>query len=128
MRPTSTQLASVALGLASQFSNLNTVQGVTYGTCTTGSSFYCPTKCDGSFVGDCLSCDGYMTSDATHEICIDRRLFQPYNADPTDYEDHYHYLWVDLVGAVVFFFTAGIGEYSIRIESGFHSNVPMRCM
>jgi hypothetical protein len=111
MRTNWTHLASLALGLASQFSNLNVVQGVSYGTCTTGSSFYCTSKCDGAFVEDCFSCDGYITSDASHEICINRHLFQPHNTDPNDYDDHYHYLWNDLVGAVVFFFGAGIGEY-----------------
>ena len=52
--------------------------------------------------------DGYMSSDDDHNICIDRRLFQPENTDPNDHDNHYHYLWNDLVGAVVWFLTAGI--------------------
>lgn len=49
-----------------------------------------------------------MSSDSDHNICFDRKLFQPYNDDPNDHDNHYHFLWNDLVGAVVWFLTAGI--------------------
>lgn len=60
-------------------------------------------------MSDCSKdCEGFLSADEDHEICIDRRLFQKHNVDPEDYEDHYHFLWRDLVGAVVWFITAGI--------------------
>ncbi|CAB9512660.1 Sulfite exporter TauE/SafE family protein [Seminavis robusta] len=89
--------------------SLGVTSAASFGNCTaSGNTFYCPSNCGGSYVEDCLSCDGYMSSDQDHNICIDRRLFQPHNTDPENHDDHYHYLWNDLVGAVVWFFTAGI--------------------
>ena len=75
--------------------------------CTSASSFYCP-NCGGMEVSDCLDCDGFLSTDADHEICFDRRLFQKRNRDDTDHENHYHFLWHDLAGMVVWFLTAGI--------------------
>lgn len=83
--------------------------GVSYGSCNaTGTSYYCPSKCDGGDVSDCFDCEGYMTSCNEHKICIDRKLFQPHNTDSDNHDDHYHFLWNDLVGAFVWFVTAGI--------------------
>lgn len=42
-------------------------------------------------------------------FCVVRTgLFQPYNDDQTDHEDHYHYLWYDLAATVVWFIASGI--------------------
>lgn len=77
------------------------------GKCSSGTSFYCP-NCGGQQVEDCLDCDGYLSTDTVHDICFDRKLFQKNNEDPDDPDNHYHYLWNDLVGMVVWFFTAGV--------------------
>jgi len=108
----SSSLVQALLLLVTVFtsSSRNVVSGASYGSCnSTGGEFFCPTLCEeGGYVSDCFSCDGYMSSDEEHNICIDRRLFQPVNTDPNNYDDHYHYLWNDLVGAIVWFLTAGI--------------------
>jgi uncharacterized membrane protein YfcA len=75
--------------------------------CSTGSLYSCP-NCGGIEVEDCFDCDGYLSTDTQHDICFNRVLFQPKNTNPDDPDNHYHYLWNDLVGAVVWFFTAGI--------------------
>lgn len=75
--------------------------------CTSSSSFYCP-NCGGQEVSDCLDCDGFLSTDFSHEICFDRRLFQTKNKDESDHDDHYHFLWHDLAGAIVWFCVAGI--------------------
>lgn len=91
-----------------------TANAVSYGTCNS-TSFFCPSVCDGgAYISDCFSCDGYMSSDSDHNICFDRRLFQSHNTDPTDHDNHYHFLWNDLVGAFVWFLTAGIGKFSAQ--------------
>ena len=59
-------------------------------------------------VSDCLDCHGFLSTDADHKMCFDRRLFQAHNKDKTDHEDHYHFLWNDLAGMVVWFLTAGV--------------------
>lgn len=59
-------------------------------------------------IKDCLDCDGFLSTDEDHGICFDRRLFQPHNTDETDHDDHYHYLWNDIVGAFVWFIMAGV--------------------
>ena len=109
---------------------INPSNAISYGSCN-GTMFFCPTasssssSCEnnvdddpgaagaeaGAFVSDCFSCQGYMSSDPTHNICFDRRLFQRHNIDPNDPDHHYHFLWNDLVGAVVWFLTAGICKY-----------------
>lgn len=75
--------------------------------CSNGSSFQCP-NCGGVEVEDCLDCTGYLSTDTVHVICFDRKLFQPINNDPEDFDDHYHYFWNDLVGMVVWLVCAGI--------------------
>mmetsp|Transcript_18538 Transcript_18538/g.27493 ORF Transcript_18538/g.27493 Transcript_18538/m.27493 type:complete len:575 (-) Transcript_18538:113-1837(-) len=77
------------------------------GTCSTGINYTCP-NCGGYQVEDCLNCDGYFSTDQDHEICFNRRLFQPNNVNPTDYDNHYHYLWNDIVAAFVWFIMAGV--------------------
>jgi uncharacterized membrane protein YfcA len=74
---------------------------------SSGVKYQCP-NCGGIEVSDCFKCDGYVSTDNKHDICIDRKLFQPYNADPEDHDDHYHFLWNDLFGALVWFFMGGI--------------------
>jgi len=85
--------------------------------CSGSSTLYqCPSLCNGTLVTDCLSdCDGYTSADAVHNICLDRKLFQPDNTDPTDFEHHYHFLWNDLVGAVVWFVMAGVATASAAV-------------
>lgn len=75
--------------------------------CSSKASYRCP-NCGGTTVSDCFDCDGYLSTDTEHDMCIDRRLFQPHNSDEDDHDDHYHYLWNDLVGMFVWFFTAGV--------------------
>ena len=41
-------------------------------------------------------------------MCINRKLFRPRNDDTNDFENHYHYLWNDLVAMVIWFLTAGM--------------------
>lgn len=77
-------------------------------SCPTGDSFSCP-ACDGTVtiqVKDCLTCDGFLQTDLTHDRCFNRRLFNigGKNAD----DNHYHYWWNDIVGAIIWFITAGI--------------------
>jgi predicted RNA-binding Zn-ribbon protein involved in translation (DUF1610 family) len=70
--------------------------------------FHCP-NCGGMQVEDCLSkCDGFPYADQQHRICIRRVLFSPRNIDVADYAHHYHYLWNDLLGMLVWFVTAAI--------------------
>jgi len=93
------------------------------GKCSSASTLYhCPLVCDdesntaaaaannagGINVTDCLDCDGYLSTDTQHHICFRRQLFQTKNSNPNDFDDHYHYLWNDLVGAVVWFVMAGV--------------------
>jgi uncharacterized membrane protein YfcA len=75
--------------------------------CTTGTTFFCP-NCGGIEVNDCFDCIGYFSPDTRHNMCINRKLFQPRNVDTNDFETHYHYLWNDLVGMVIWFLTAGM--------------------
>jgi uncharacterized membrane protein YfcA len=74
--------------------------------CSSGRLFDCP-NCGGMEVSDCFDCDGYLSTDLSHGICFDRRLFARRNTDETDYDSHYHYLMYDLIGAVVWFIVAG---------------------
>ena len=67
---------------------------------TTDASYYCP-NCGGIQVNDCLDCAGYQNADSIHNLCINRRLFD------VNYE-HYHFLWNDIVGAIVWFLVAGV--------------------
>lgn len=83
------------------------------GECAASSDLYfCPnTVCegeDGSMLKDCLDCDDYLSTDFVHNICFDRVLFQPRNTNPDDPDSYYSFLWNDLVGAFVWFITAGV--------------------
>ena len=78
------------------------------GKCSSSSTLYTCPNCGGIEVTDCLDCDGYLSTDTVHDMCIDRRLFQRHNSDDEDHDDHYHYLWNDIVGAIVWFFCAGV--------------------
>jgi hypothetical protein len=75
--------------------------------CTAGPKFICP-NCGGYSVKDCFKCDGFVSTDTKNNICFDRRLFSKYNDNPDDPEDYYIYWWNDIVGAVVWFFMAGV--------------------
>jgi len=74
---------------------------------TEKSSLYCP-NCGGIEVSDCSKCEGYLFTDSQHEICYDRKLFNVGNHAVGDPDNHYPFLWNDIVGAIVWFFTAGI--------------------
>lgn len=76
-------------------------------SCSSGSLYTCP-NCGGFDVEDCFDCDGYVSTDTTHNICFDRKLFQKENTDPDDHDDHYHFLWLDLAGTLVWFIMAGV--------------------
>lgn len=76
-------------------------------TCSTNSHFQCP-NCGGIEVKDCFECDGFLSSDQRNKICFNRVLFNRHNTDPTDPGNYYHFLWNDLVAAVVWFFIAGV--------------------
>ena len=90
-----------------------TVKAASYGSCNS-TSYFCPTVCEeGAYVSDCFSCPGYMSSDSSHNICFDRKLFQAHNTDPNDHDNHYHYLWNDLVGGLVWFLAAGICKFCL---------------
>jgi len=72
-----------------------------------GSTLYkCP-NCGGSEVPDCLDCTGYLNADETHNICFKRKLFNNHDTNG-DHDEHYRFLWNDLVGTIVWFLTAGI--------------------
>lgn len=75
--------------------------------CGSGRVYSCP-NCGGIEVENCLDCDGYLSTDDSHSICFDRRLFRAKNTEKTDHDDHYHYLWNDIVAAVVWLFMSGI--------------------
>jgi uncharacterized membrane protein YfcA len=75
--------------------------------CASQNALYCP-NCGGYEVSDCLDCDGYLNTDSQHDICFDRQLFAQRNTDKDDPDNHYHYLWRDLLGMVVWFCAAGV--------------------
>jgi hypothetical protein len=86
--------------------------------------FTCP-NCGGFPVEDCHgACDGFSYADTMHTICIRRVLCPKFNDDITDYENHYHYFWVDFVGMFVWFLTAavsiaaGVGGGGIYVPLG----------
>lgn len=86
------------------------VEAASYGNCgANGTSFYCP-NCGGIEVDDCLGCDGFLNADTRHYKCFSRKLFNRGSAsdNPYDHDEHYHYLWNDIVGAFVWFFAAGV--------------------
>jgi len=68
--------------------------------CAKVNLYECP-ACDGSFVTDCLDCDGFLNTDNQQNACFDRQLFD--TSDP-----HYHYLWNDIAAIFVWFIAAGI--------------------
>jgi hypothetical protein len=87
------------------------------------TQYVCP-NCGGIEVEDCLKCDGFEYADKVHDICIRRVLFNQKNEDITDFENHYHYLLNDLLGMILWFFTAafaisaGVGGGGIYVPLG----------
>ena len=71
------------------------------------ATFSCPT-CGSIEVTDCTTCEGYLFSDHRLGICYDRKLFHVKGNEDGDPDNHYPFLWTDLVGTVVWFLTAGI--------------------
>lgn len=54
-----------------------------------------------------MDCEGYLFTDYNANLCYDRKLFNA-NAQYGDSENHYPFLWNDIVGTIVWFLTAGI--------------------
>jgi hypothetical protein len=79
--------------------------------CDPATSSYQCTNCGGILVNDCMDCHGYLHPDATHNMCVARKLlFHAYNtSDSSNPGDGRHHLWWrDLVGLVVWFVSAGV--------------------
>lgn len=74
--------------------------------CSAAGQFDCP-NCGGTTVSDCANCEGYVFTDYQYELCYDRKLFNS-NAENGDSDNHYPFLWYDIAGTFVWFFTAGI--------------------
>lgn len=104
-RPFSSRLAPLLLGVV-LFLLTTIVSDAADDKCGS-KTFSCP-HCGGINVTDCFDCDGYLSTDRQHNMCINRKLFQPHNTDQTNHDNHYHFLWNDLVGMVVWFLTAGV--------------------
>lgn len=83
------------------------VHSVSGGESSAATSYYCP-NCGEIQVSDCLDCDGFLSTDTKHNICFDRRLFKKKNTDKEDPDDCYCFLLNDVLGAIVWFVTAGI--------------------
>jgi len=75
------------------------------GKCDDANSLSCP-NCGGTSVSDCLECDGFFSTDLNHKMCFDRKLFSTINERNAD--DHYPFLWNDILGAIVWFCAAGV--------------------
>lgn len=75
--------------------------------CAASSSFACP-NCGGIQVSDCSKCENYLFTDFNHGICYDRKLFNSANHEEGDHDDHYPFLWNDIVASFFWFLTAGI--------------------
>mmetsp|Transcript_33565 Transcript_33565/g.69002 ORF Transcript_33565/g.69002 Transcript_33565/m.69002 type:complete len:627 (-) Transcript_33565:1289-3169(-) len=87
-------------------------------------SFFCP-NCGGIEVTDCTAdCEGYLFSDYNHGICYDRRLFNVRGNIIGDPDNHYPFLWTDILGGIIWFITAaiavpcGIGGGGIYVPVG----------
>jgi len=78
------------------------------GQCDDANSFVCPLCENGIDVDDCSECDGFFNTDLNEEICFDRKLFNSNNDSTNKHEDHYPFLWNDIIGAFVWFCAAGI--------------------
>lgn len=76
------------------------------GKCAGEGQFTCP-NCGGIQVSDCMDCDGYLFTDYNYGLCYNRKLFNT-NADNGNSDNHYPFLWTDIVGTIVWFLTAGI--------------------
>eukprot|EP00571_Detonula_confervacea_P015294 CAMPEP_0172301282 /NCGR_PEP_ID=MMETSP1058-20130122/3204_1 /TAXON_ID=83371 /ORGANISM="Detonula confervacea, Strain CCMP 353" /LENGTH=602 /DNA_ID=CAMNT_0013011341 /DNA_START=228 /DNA_END=2036 /DNA_ORIENTATION=- len=74
--------------------------------CSAAGKFSCP-NCGGISVSDCMDCEGYLFTDYQYELCYDRKLFNG-NGENGDSDNHYPFLWYDIAGTFVWFFTAGI--------------------
>eukprot|EP00984_Skeletonema_dohrnii_P016724 scaffold7470_cov84-Skeletonema_dohrnii-CCMP3373.AAC.15 len=74
--------------------------------CAGEGQFSCP-NCGGISVSDCMDCDGYLFTDYNYGLCYNRKLFNT-NAENGNSDNHYPFLWTDIVGTIVWFLTAGI--------------------
>mmetsp|Transcript_95634 Transcript_95634/g.143269 ORF Transcript_95634/g.143269 Transcript_95634/m.143269 type:complete len:594 (+) Transcript_95634:205-1986(+) len=83
---------------------IGSVSGGGDGSCSSSNRYECPTEeCEGTvYVSDCLDCDGYFSTDAKNKVCFDRKIFNA-KANPSP-----AYLWYDVIGALVWFFAAGV--------------------
>jgi len=54
-----------------------------------------------------MDCDGYLFTDYNYGLCYNRKLFNT-NAENGNSDNHYPFLWTDIVGTIVWFLTAGI--------------------
>eukprot|EP00550_Attheya_septentrionalis_P000592 CAMPEP_0198284784 /NCGR_PEP_ID=MMETSP1449-20131203/4212_1 /TAXON_ID=420275 /ORGANISM="Attheya septentrionalis, Strain CCMP2084" /LENGTH=626 /DNA_ID=CAMNT_0043981999 /DNA_START=122 /DNA_END=2002 /DNA_ORIENTATION=- len=80
---------------------------VNAGQCSDGQTFTCP-NCGGIEVTNCLTeCDGFLNTDVEHTMCFRRTLFNNHDSSDNPYQ-HYHFLWNDIVGTIVWFLAAGI--------------------
>jgi len=59
-------------------------------------------------VTDCTTCDGYTFTDYGYEICYDRKLFHVNENEPGDSDNHYPFLWTDLVATFIWFVIGGV--------------------
>jgi len=75
------------------------------GKCADANSLSC-LNCDGTPVSDCLKCKGFFSTDLNHRMCFDRKLFSSKNERTA--ENHYPFLWNDILGAIVWFCAAGV--------------------
>jgi len=75
------------------------------GKCDNDNSFSCP-NCGKASVNDCLECKGYFSTDLNEKMCFDRKLFSNKNERTAD--DHYPFLWNDVLGTILWFCVAGI--------------------
>lgn len=76
------------------------------GKCAGEGQFSCP-NCGGIKVSDCMDCEGYLFTDYNYQLCYNRKLFNT-NAENGNSDNHYPFLWTDIVGTIVWFLTAGI--------------------
>jgi len=74
-------------------------------SCADANSLSCP-NCGNTPVDDCSKCTGYFNTDLNEKMCFDRKLFNSKNEK--NHENHYPFLWNDILGAIVWFCAAGV--------------------
>eukprot|EP00565_Helicotheca_tamesis_P003823 CAMPEP_0185724688 /NCGR_PEP_ID=MMETSP1171-20130828/1096_1 /TAXON_ID=374046 /ORGANISM="Helicotheca tamensis, Strain CCMP826" /LENGTH=575 /DNA_ID=CAMNT_0028392599 /DNA_START=27 /DNA_END=1757 /DNA_ORIENTATION=+ len=77
--------------------SLSSVEGK---DCSSEGTYSCP-NCGGIEVSDCLDCDGHLNTNDKNDACFHRKLYDTGN-------EHYDYLWNDIVGMIVWFCAAGV--------------------